>query len=88
MPTTATAADADVPLATELPGDVIIAFAAQYEACGYDGTDSQLFSLLVDVATLYTARQHTGGEAPVWFTLDGILESVANNIAPVPDEED
>jgi hypothetical protein len=67
--------------ATELPPAEITALAARYEAFGYDTPDDRLFALLCDVARMYAAGNRSEG-IPLRITLDSLLESVADNIAP------
>jgi hypothetical protein len=67
------------------PADELIRIAVdKYTAHGYSGINDCLFALLCDVTGLYANRTRTPG-VPRLVGLDGeggILDSVANNIAP------
>jgi len=69
----------------EVPAAELVKFAVdEYTARGYEGINDCLFALLCDVTGLYANRTRTPG-VPRLVGLDGdggILDAVANNIAP------
>jgi hypothetical protein len=75
----------------EVPEGELVKFAVdKYTAHGYEGIDDCLFAMLCDLAGLYANRTRTPGTSiPRHITLidpetcdGGILQTVANNIAP------
>jgi hypothetical protein len=73
----------------EVPAGDLARFAVdKYTARGYEGIDACVFALLCDVTGLYANRTRTPGYPRHLALIDpescdgGILQSVANNIAP------
>jgi hypothetical protein len=75
----------------EAPEGELVKFAVdRYAAHGYEGINDCLFAMLCDLAGLYANRTRTPGTSiPRHVTLidpescdGGILQAVANNIAP------
>jgi hypothetical protein len=75
----------------EVPESELVKFAVdRYTAHGYEGINDCLFAMLCDLAGLYANRTRTpGAPVPRHVTLidpescdGGILQAVANNIAP------
>jgi hypothetical protein len=75
----------------EVPEGELVKFAVdKYTPHGYEGIDDCLFVMLCDLAGLYANRTRTpGAQVPRHIALidpetcdGGILQAVANNIAP------
>lgn len=75
----------------EVPESELVKFAVEaYTAHGYEGINDCLFAMLCDLTGLYANRTRTPGTTiPRHVTLidpetcdGGILQTVANNIAP------